>query len=100
MNNTWYKRFERGVALKDLDWAYLQAKFALDADDIESIEEIAEEVVDIAEESGIDEIPSFEDGDFVEIAEILGDAVWGEDGETLAELLDAAGGDVENFVGN
>ncbi|NLO34711.1 MAG: hypothetical protein GX117_15385, partial [Candidatus Hydrogenedentes bacterium] len=100
MNNTWYKRFERGVALKDLDWAYLQAKFALDADDIESIEGIAEEVADIAEESGIDEIPSFEDGDFVEIAEILGDAVWGEDGETLAELLDAAGGDVENFVYN
>ncbi|HOH29712.1 MAG TPA: hypothetical protein PLC40_08570, partial [Candidatus Hydrogenedentes bacterium] len=90
MANIWYKRVERGVALKNLDWDYLASKFALDANDVADIQGLVADQAAI----GPDAIPTFDAGDFVAIPALNADFQWGAPGETLGSLITTYGGDV------
>ena len=90
MNNIWYKRVERGIALKDLDWDYLASKFALDAGDVAAVKVLVADQAAI----GPDQIPTFAAGDFVAIPALNADFQWGAPGETLGSLVTTYSGNV------
>jgi beta-lactam-binding protein with PASTA domain len=87
----WYAKFERGMALADLDWqALLSLLSGLDAGLVNQVDTLMEDT-----DYSLDDVPTeeelavYEDEGGLDLLDP--DTVWGESGETLQDLIDDFG---------
>lgn len=94
LNHTAYLQVVEGLVLTGLDWQYLATLFSLTPDDVSAMETAIDAIgvdVDFIPAPGEDFFVLESDG--VEI--FSPDAPWGGEGQTLQELFDEFGDDVE-----
>ncbi|HDP33682.1 MAG TPA: PASTA domain-containing protein, partial [Candidatus Hydrogenedentes bacterium] len=95
-----YQEVLKAVALVELDWAYLQDKFTLDAGLVGDVQGAIDNIEITLEDEPVlgDDVLIFESEPGVELFDPTTE--WGEDGETLQDLVDTWGDDPEEIWNN